>query len=562
MTCIETFLYYSPIMCGLWAYLLRHGNLFDATQYTRHEPWKHANANRGPDRMTEVQGADYHMVFHRLSINDLTWHGDQPFQYEWGDGTMVHVMCNGEIYNYKQLIDTYNLRAKLRSSSDCEVIGHLIEHFQGDQVKVARALRGEFAFVARIEHPNGVVRVIAARDTFGVRPMYYGSIEKGIIFSSLLAGVVGFSPDAKGYHFPPGHAYSETLTQADENDGVFTPFSHVSPQPPYAIDDSETEDKRLLAIYRRITDALIEAVRVRLEGEREFGFLLSGGLDSSLVVAIATKIIGIKNPRTFCIGFDKDATDIKFARLVSQYLGTNHTELVLSPKEAVEEVRDVIRALETYDITTIRASVPQYILAKHISEKTDIKVIMNGDGSDEVSNGYIYNYYAPSAVEASKDAERLLREIHCFDGLRVDRTLGAHGLEARLPFLDPAFVAAYHSTEPELRVPSQQHGRIEKQLLRDAFDALYPGLLPKEILFRRKEAFSDGVTQASVTKSWFAVLQKEAKRHKKEETEWYKEVFDFYFPEHRHILPHYWLPPSDWVTATDPSARTLDAYSM
>lgn len=541
------------IMCGLWAYLLRHGNLFSSTDYVRHEPWKHSNANRGPDRMTELQGSDYHFVFHRLAIHDISWNGDQPFMYEWNDGTVVHVMCNGEIYNYHELVEKYRLAKKLQSRSDCEVIGHLFEIFKGDEKRVFRALDGEFAFVARFENPNGEVRVVAARDRYGVRPLYFASLDRGIIFSSMLAGIVGLTEDAMGTHFPPGHTYSEILSSPDD---VPRWTTHLSP----VLTPALPPDNDLLATYRTVTDALIQAIKKRLDSDRNIGFLLSGGLDSSLVVAVATKILGLQSPATFCIGFDPHAPDAKYAQLVANYLGTRHTQVIITPREAMEEIGDVVRALETYDITTIRASVPQYLLAKHISENTDIRVIMNGDGSDEVACGYIYNFFAPSPSDAHSDSLRLLSEIHCFDGLRVDRCLGAHGLEARIPFLDPVFVNAYHNIPMELRAPCKEQGRMEKQFLRDAFNTLYPGILPREVLFRKKEAFSDGVTPFQNTKSWYEHLQAKAAGEGTTEPEMYKSIFDFHFPNHRHVLPHYWMPPAEWVQSTDPSARTLTTY--
>lgn len=547
-------------MCGLWAYFLRHGNLFDATDYVRHDPWKHASANRGPDRMTEVQGSDYHLVFHRLAIHDLSENGDQPFMFEWMDGTVIHLMCNGEIYNYKELVEKYRLARKLRSKSDCEVIAHLFQKFQGDEKKVIKVLQGEYAFVMRVEYPSGDVRLIAARDMFGVRPLYWAETQRGILFSSMLGGLVGMDDQVSGKHFPPGYLYSEVLSETQKCPNwydVRIPFLDL-PRPRSDVELQYNKDE----IYRRITSALIHAVKVRLQTDRPIGFLLSGGLDSSLVVAIAVKILGVKAPHTFCIGFDKNATDLQCARKVATFLGTTHHEILMDPKDAAQEVRDVIKAIETYDTTTVRASTAQYILARHIAEKTNIRVIMNGDGSDEVACGYMYNHFAPSAEAAHQDAVRLLNEIHCFDGLRVDRTLGAHGLEARLPFLDPMYVSEYLSVPPSLRVP--KHGqRLEKQLLRDAFATIHPGLLPEDILYRRKEAFSDGVTpNGSGPTTWIQELHKTASQHHHpSESAWYKSIFDTHFPHHAHILPHLWMPPKEWVPqAADPSARTLNMH--
>ena len=557
-------------MCGLWAYFLRSGRLFDEKDYTYHEPWKHSPANRGPDRCVEACGSDYHLCFHRLAIHDLHPEGDQPFFFEWDDGTVIHLMCNGEIYNYQTLIEKYNLSRKMVSRSDCEVIVHLMQLFDCDIKRVCTELEGEFAFVARVERMNGRVDIYAARDMFGVRPLYIGDTSKGIIFSSMLAGIVGIDETAQGRHLRPGHFYHEC--QSSQTDIVYEQFA-----PSLNAIVSSTSTLTKMTTYKNITDALINAVRTRLSSEREIGFLLSGGLDSSLVVAIAVSILKVPNVRTFTIGFEKDAPDLLYARKVAAYLGTKHTEVVVSMDDAVNELVDVIKAIETYDITTIRASTPQYLIARYISENTNVRVIMNGDGSDEVACGYLYNFFAPSVDEAHEDAIRLLSEIHMYDGLRVDRTLGAHGLEARVPFLDPKYVQAYLNAPKEWRCPSKENSRMEKHLLREAFATLYPGILPDEILWRQKDAFSDAVS--TKTKSWYEIVQKKVntfitnkdfEKHKdkfkwippvSKESYYYRTIFERFFGDSScsSILQHYWLPK--WSGgSTEPSARSLSVY--
>lgn len=532
-------------MCGLWAYVLRAGRLFDSSDYVRHDPWKHANANRGPDRIVEVQGADYHFCFHRLAIHDLSPDGDQPFYMEWENGTILHLMCNGEIYNYDHLIQKHKLEKKLQSKSDCEVICNLLEKYQGDVQQVAKELDGEFAFIARMEDPSGIVTCVAARDMFGVRPLYYGSTSKGVVFSSLLNGIVGMQDDIRAEHFPPGHTFTEIIS------GTEPPTIQA-----YTRLDVPMVDRPLFDIYKNITEAFISAVRKRLPSDRDIGFLLSGGLDSSLVVAVATKLLKVKNPKTFTIAFDDNATDLLYARKVADHVQADHTNVFISPTQALDTIPDVVKALETYDITTIRASTPQYLLAQHIYQNTNIRVILNGDGSDEVACGYLYHKACPSDEEASTDTYRLLREIHMFDGLRVDRTLGAHGLEARLPFLDPEFVKAYLSVPVKYRRAGVK-GRMEKQLLRDAFASIYPGLLPDEVMYRKKEAFSDGVS--SQKKSWYELIHGFVASKRTSEKAWYASMFDEYLPNQRHIIPYYWMPR--WIPdATDPSARTLKVY--
>jgi len=512
-------------MCGIWAYIKKNGENIDNINIDK----ANKNSVRGPDKTVEIKNNKFHLCFYRLAINDLSEKGDQPFVFDL-NGDTLYLMCNGEIYNYKNIIDKYNFI--MSSSSDCEVIYHLLKHFNRDIEKVVAELRGEFAFIGIIESKNKDIEIVVARDKYGVRPLYYGITDSGIIFSSLMKGIV--DENIIVYHFKPGHFYIGSVKD---------------------INLDKSRKPELYKKYKEVTDAFIDSVRIRLDGERPIGFLLSGGLDSSLVVAVSTKICGIKNPTTFSIGFDENSTDLKYANIVSKYLETNHHNVVITEEQGINSVESVVNALETYDTTTVRASIPQYLLAKYISENTNIKIILNGDGSDEVSMGYLYNYYSPSDEESVRDSYNLLHEIHMFDGLRVDRCLGSHGLEARLPFLDPKYVDTYLSLPIDLRRPNKE--RMEKQFLRDAFKHLYPDLLPYEVLYRRKEAFSDGVS--TIKKSWFEVLQDAAlERSFKSDKDWYYDIFTKSFPNQKHIIPHYWMPK--WTDAQDPSARTLKIY--
>jgi asparagine synthase (glutamine-hydrolysing) len=545
-------------MCGIWAYI----------QYTNSNNINNIDnaadivACRGPDKKISHHKDNYSFIFHRLAIHDLSPNGDQPFIFEFDDGYKIELMCNGEIYNYKNLIDRYEL--KVKSTSDCEIIGHLMYMFKFDIMKVLEVLRGEFSFIAVSTYPDTKQYLTIARDTFGVRPLYFGLTNNGIILSSLLGGITEYDNlnSIKGNHYPPGHIYHEEITESNIKHNFTNLIKNAYPQfSKIPLNEVAPDAKNvyfsnedLYKYYKQITDAFIHAVKIRLDSERDVGFLLSGGLDSSLIVGVATKICKFENIRTFSIGFNESSPDIEKAWIVADYLNTNHTPVIIDTIDALNAIPNVIKALETYDITTIRASTPQYLLAQYIKEATDIKVILNGDGSDEVAMGYIYNYYAPNKKEAHEDSLRLLEEIHCFDGLRVDRTLGAHGLEARLPFLDIDYVQTYLSMPIELRQPTNQ--QMEKQLLRDAFNTLYPGILPKEILYRKKEAFSDGVSNTK--KSWFTMIQERAAWENKTEKDWYKEIFNNNFLNQEHICPHYWMPK--WTNATDPSARTLPNY--
>jgi asparagine synthase (glutamine-hydrolysing) len=297
------------------------------------------------------------------------------------------------------------------------------------------------------------------------------------------------------------------------------------------------------------------------------GCLLSGGLDSSIVSAITAK--HVKHVlHTFTIGLE-GATDIKYAEMVSKHIKSIHQTFIVTIQDALDAIEEVIYTIESYDCTTVRASVWQYLLGKKIKENTDIKVLLTGEGSDELMSGYMYFHKAPDAYESHRENMRLLEDIHRFDGLRVDRAMSCHGLEVRIPFLDPEFVELYLSLPIDLRMASRG---IEKQLFRDAFkDTDY---LPHEVLYRRKEAFSDGTS--SLEKSWFEILQEhigglvsdeEFMNHKygvevdSKEKYYYKKIFEKNFGEKCFgVIPYYWLPK--WCgNVMEPSARVLDVYS-
>jgi len=256
-------------------------------------------------------------------------------------------------------------------------------------------------------------------------------------------------------------------------------------------------------IHANIRLLLKEAVKKRLMAERRIGSFLSGGLDSSLVTALLVQClneVGCEYKiQTFSIGME-GSPDLKAARIVANYLGTEHHEVQFTPEEGIAALCEVISSLESFETIIIRGSVAQYLLSKYIKENTDTTVVFSGEGSDEVCQGYIYFHKAPTAADADAESRRSLRDLYLYDNLRIDRTTAAHGLEVRVPYLDKFFTSYYLSIPPEKRQP--QDG-IEKHLLRSAF--ANTGLLPDEILWRPKEGFSDGVS--SKTKSWFKLLQ-------------------------------------------------------
>jgi len=587
-------------MCGIWGvinsetidkYQLKNWlNLFDSIK------------SRGPDKSTITHIENIVYGFHRLAIHDLTPLGDQPFIFVKAGITYL-LEANGEIYNYKDLAEKYGFINFLKSDSDCEVIMHLYWKLGSIQA-VCKELRGEFAFVLTQINPDGSTQTHISRDPIGVRPLFYSYVNvptytlyssnpapiKRIMFGSLLSGVL--DPEASQPEvFPPGKIL--TIASNVSSNVLQSSFSTYYTYE-YKINNSPES-----SLYWEITYRLINAVKVRLDSDRPIGALLSGGLDSSLVCAIAAKILGVNNLKTFSIGMKK-GTDLEYAQMVADHIGSSHTEVYFTPEEGLEAIDRVIDTTETWDITTIRASVGQMLLGSYISSNTDIKVILNGDGADEVEMGYLYFYLSPDAESAQKETIKLVKQIHRYDGLRVDRCISTHGLEARLPFLDQDFVDYYMGINPELKIPVnipegkdkenkltlinpegediKMETRMEKQLIRDAFATLYPGILPNKVLYRKKEAFSDGVS--SKEKSWFEMITEwiETKVSDKDfnsrdmnyygmckskESYYYRKRFNEKFNrcvlQSNDVIPGYWLP--NWVeTGGEPSARVLQVY--
>lgn len=538
-------------MCAIWIYILtdKHERLFDdyGIYYKKLQ-------SRGPDETKVICKENFILCFHRLKINDLSSDGMQPFIFSDKSST-YYLLCNGEIYNYHDLKNKYNIITI--SKSDCEIIYHLFILFDRDIKRLCTELNGEYAFVILEELSNNKINFWTGRDPYGVRSLYYGRTHHGIIFSSLLKGMTGLAH--KTNHFMPGYYLSNY-----NDDSIYKRYYY--PEQITIIQDRMKEN---------ICNRLITSVKKRLLSDRPIGALLSGGLDSSLIVGILVKILGIQNLKTFSIGLTENSTDLVNSRLVADYLKTDHTEIIISPQEALDAIDLVIKTIETYDITTIRASTMQYLLAKYISTNSDIKVIFNGDGADEVQCGYLYYHYANNNSEALEDNKRLLNEISFYDVLRVDKCISNFGLEARVPYLDTEFVDYYLSLPIAEKLPL---GRIEKKLIRDSFNELYPDILPNEVLYRKKEAFSDGVS--TLNDSWYTIIQNyinsiisdrefeenstkiDINQPETKEAYYYRNIFDKYFNgsdfNYDSIVPHYWLP--SWIKTNEPSARILSIY--
>ena len=530
-------------MCGIWAYISNNKkNYYDYFNKISH---------RGPDASSYISLKKADIGFHRLSIIEKSFKGLQPFI----DNNLI-LICNGEIYNYKDLIKKYKI---INCVNDCMCILELYKLLSFDDfIKVFKQeLIGEFAFVILEFENDNLIKVISGRDIFGVRPLYYSKTNDfEYIFSSELKGI---PIDFKDVHeFPCGSIISIDYINNyeicyDITNGIY--------------DTVERNDYDLI----KIKETLIEAVKIRLmtDDPEDIGFYLSGGLDSSILCSIASKLIYPKKIKTFSIGFS-GSTDLPYAQKVATFINSIHTEVIMTEKEALNIIDDVIYATCTYDITTIRASCGQYLLSKYIKENTNIKIIINGDGSDEVLGGYIFNYYAPTPESFHTSCLKYTQNIHMFDGRRLDRSLAYFGLEARVPFLDINFVKSVWEIPAKMRMPS--FANCEKFILRQVFnDNSY---LPDDCLFRKKEAFSDGIS--SKEKSWFKTINDRMNiiisddEFKKEniyncpskESYYYNNKFIEYFGKDRlNIIPNYWQPDfkSDNIYI-DPSARQLNIY--
>ena len=529
-------------MCGIWGYLGTAAiNVRRAIQPL--DP-------RGPDECRIVSPAPtVQFGFTRLAINGVApvkgALSSQPI--EQGYWT---VMCNGELYNHAQLAEEFHW-AIPTGSSDCGVLPYLLSTVGTSHA--CRTLDGVFAILAYDKASN---TLLVARDPYGVRPLFEGTTpEGGRMWASEIKALVPVCTSVAP--FPPG-----TWKKYD-----CTTFACIGEDHYYTIPDqkmySYTEEKTAVLALRRSLEGAVEK-RVKMS-EQPVGALLSGGLDSSLVAALAAKYLPTKL-HTFSIGMP-GSTDLLYAKKVAEHIGSIHHEIMLEAKDFLEAIPHVIKATETYDITSIRASVGNWLVGKWIREHTDIKVVLNGDGSDEVGGGYLYFYRAPSDEAFESECKRLLEEIHLFDVLRSDRCISCHGLEPRTPFLDKQFVASWRMASTALRRPVQG-SRVEKALLRNAFAGT--GLLPDEVLWRRKEAFSDGVS--ATHDSWYSKIQEHVKllclpsvvtTHNpptSDESLWYRSIFnDLYGEKYATVIPHMWLPRWSGET-TDPSARTLALY--
>ena len=497
-------------------------------------------ASRGPDDSRVIRAGEGLLGFHRLSIMGLTRAGMQPFER---DGS--YCVCNGEIYGFEALRRELEEKGYgFQSGSDCEILLPLYREYG---VELFAMLDAEFACVL---YDGGTGEFIAARDPIGIRPLYYGYDRNGVIvFASEPKNLVGIAE--KIMPFPPGHYYKN---------GKFVCYRDIARAERICRDGMD-------AICANIREKLVAGVEKRLVADAKVGFLLSGGLDSSLVCAIAARRSG-KPIRTFAIGMDTDAIDLKYARRAAEYIGSDHTEVIITRQDVLDSLETVVELLGTYDITTIRASVGMYLVCRAIHRRTDIRVILTGEISDELF-GYKYTDYAPDARAFQEEAEKRVRELHMYDVLRADRCISVNSLEARVPFGDLDFVEYVMSIDPEKKQNKYGKG---KYLLRKAFEGDW---LPESILWREKAAFSDAVGHSLVddlkeyaegryTDEEFERLRQRYghARPFTKESLLYRELFEKYYPGQSEMVADFWMPNRSWAgcDVDDPSARVLANY--
>jgi asparagine synthase (glutamine-hydrolysing) len=500
-------------------------------------------SHRGPDESDLHVTESGHILSHeRLSIIDLH-SGKQPIK---GTKTayMVH---NGEVYNHQELRDGILKNHTFRTKSDSEVIVHLYEEFGYD---FCHLLDGDWAFVV-VDGDD----YIAGRDPMGVKPLYYGLDERGrMYFASEMKPI---ADQCKSFStFPPGHYYTAKTGFVKYYNPVYEDYEKATNE----ID------------LQLIRESLTEATRKRLMSDVPIGVLLSGGLDSSLTSAIASRLLADtgKKLHSFSIGLDADAPDAKAARKVAEFLGTDHHEIHFTVNQGIEILEKLIWHLETYDVTSIRASTPMYFLSKAITDM-GIKVVLSGEGADEIFGGYLYFRNAPSTEDFQKETIERVQKLFTADLLRADKSTMAHGLEVRVPFLDKAFLDVAMLIKADEKQPKTYNGK-EKYILRKAFDTPDNPYLPDKVLWRQKEQFSDGVGY-----NWIdELIEYASSKVRDEELEsaqslfpyntpttkeayFYRTIFNKFYPQISAAQTvRKWIPK--WQENQDPSGRANAAH--
>jgi asparagine synthase (glutamine-hydrolysing) len=503
----------------------------------------HVHLTHGGARMVVIG-------FHRLAINGSQPYDEQPFVRD-----KIHLICNGEIWNHEALSEQCrkaDVVPSTLSTSDCACLVSMYR-YHADTKQMCRDIDGVFAMVVYDEAHN---RLTVARDPVGIRSLYWRQDAESLYVASELKAFPSHFDDVQP--FPPGHVATASMGGAPLRLERYT--APPTPPPPRLLHPPST------ALHTALHDALVRAVQKRLMSDRSVGCILSGGLDSTLVTAIVCKLQkaqGIETPmRTYTIGM-AGGEDLRWARIAADYLGTEHHEFVVSEQEFLNAIPSVVRAVESYDVTTVRASTGNWLVAQKIAALGKDTVLFCGDVADEVFGGYRGFGLAPDDAAFEQANAAMLADVHRFDVLRSEMSFTAHGLEGRVPFADKDMLACAAQLPTAAKMWGGQSGRIEKQLLRELFE----GYLPTELLWRRKEAFSDGVS--STQRSWYEVIQdhlaqKQQLLHTRahlspydRESSYYRELFEAHYASVT-CIPYFWKHP--FTTERDPSARKLTNY--
>ncbi|KAI8889088.1 asparagine synthase [Backusella circina FSU 941] len=553
-------------MCGIFAVYNYQGDVDAYRQRALYLSKK--IRHRGPDWSGCYTTKNHIFCHERLAIVGVG-SGAQPII---SDDENLVLAVNGEIYNHKQLRSELKTNPTFKTESDCEVIMHMYNEVDTDLVQ---SLDGMFSFVLLDKKRN---RVIAARDPIGITTLYYG-------WNSKMPETVYFASELKSLNedcdkilaFPPGHIYD---SDTKETTRWFNPTWWDGDRVP-----ANPVDLKVLR------ESLENAVRKRLMAEVPYGVLLSGGLDSSLIAAIAAretdKIAATADqngntlwPRlhSFSIGLP-GSPDLIAAREVAKHLHTVHHEYTFTIQEALDAVNDVIYHLETYDVTTIRASTPMYLLSRKI-KAMGVKMVLSGEGADEVFGGYLYFHSAPDTDSFHTETVTRVKNLHTSDCLRANKSTMAWGVEARVPFLDKSFLEVAMNIDPKDKIPNKAAGRMEKYIVRKAFDTSddpsAKPYLPDSVLWRQKEQFSDGVGY-----SWIDSLKQVSENKVSDDdfaqagAKWTKDVpttkeaymyrvmFDQWYPQEACTASVVrWIPRADWGCPEDPSGRAQKVHDQ
>ena len=561
-------------MCGIFA-LINHKTISREKIYKSFEQGK----NRGPEHSITKEINNLFIGFHRLAINGINEESNQPFFIK-----NCVLICNGEIYNFKKLAQDNNIL--LNTDSDCEIIIHIYKLYGLEYT--LHLLDGVFSFILYDKDSD---KVFIARDPYGIRPLYYFDEDN----------IYGFSSELKSiYDFPKNKTSIKTflpstyLIISNIQTNISLEFKKYTTMPFTNTLYNDFDHEKLHNIAPNIVNKIKNAVKKRVVGttDRPIACLLSGGLDSSLIAALVSNELKqsnnqIEKLKTFSIGLP-GSEDLKYAKIVAEHIDSDHNEIILSEDDFFNAIPEVINKIESYDTTTVRASVGNYLIAKYISEMTNCKVIFNGDGADELMGGYLYFKNSPNEYDFDKECRRLLTDIHIFDVLRSDKSISSNGLEPRTPFLDREWVEYYLTIDRKIRFNVTKNN-CEKYLIRKSFSIVNPELLPEKILWRTKEAFSDGVS--SLNKSWYEIINEKINNicdndiHLKEklfelqqeykniafannkninlpdtlEKCYYRFLFNKHYNKCDHLIPYYWMPK--FVNAKDASARSLLIYN-